>query len=155
MHLLPNTKRAGIRVPQLITCLTFLIPMSRAVLGLRVLWLKGLVWLGQKRNPIDEVINSIQDIISTQLKRTSTPTCCTTKNKEKPLNNSFLDLHGKPAHSTATDLGTVALTRQAAFPLSDILPFVPSECLACLQSHFIDITRLSNRGFTLNKNTFN
>lgn len=73
--------------------LTFLIPMSRVMLGLRVLGVKGLVWLWQMRNPIDEVLNSIQDIVSAQLKRTNTPKCCTTETtlgKEPPLNNLFL-----------------------------------------------------------------
>lgn len=67
--------------------------MSRVMLGLRVLGVKGLVWLWQMRNPIDEVLNSIQDIVSAQLKRTNTPKCCTTETtlgKEPPLNNLFL-----------------------------------------------------------------
>lgn len=93
IYLLPNTKMLVFEVPQAITSLTFLIPMSRVVLGLRVLGVKGLVWLWQMRNPINEVLNSIQDIISTELKRTNTPTCCTTESKlweEPPLNNSLL-----------------------------------------------------------------
>jgi len=63
------------------------------MLGLRVLGVKGLVWLWQMRNPIDEVLDSIQDIVSTQLKRANTATCCTTETKpwkEPPLNNSLL-----------------------------------------------------------------
>lgn len=77
--------------------LTFLIPMSRVMLGLCILRVKGLVWLWQMRNPIDEVLDSIQDIISTELKRTNTPTCCTTESKlweEPPLNNSILQTDG-------------------------------------------------------------
>lgn len=84
-------------VPQAITSLTFLIPMSRVMLGLCILGVKGLVWLGQVRNPINEVLNSIQDIISTELKRTNTPTCCTTESKlweEPSLNNSLLQTDG-------------------------------------------------------------
>lgn len=91
MHLLPKRKTAG--ASSATACLTFLIPMPRVMLGLRVLGVKSLVWLRQMRNPIDEVLNSIQDIISAELKRRSTPTCCTTQTelwKEPPLNNSFL-----------------------------------------------------------------
>lgn len=97
IYLLPNPKMLVFEVPQAITCLTFLIPMSRVMLGLRVLGVKGLVWLWQMRNPINEVLNSIQDIISTELKRTNTPTRCTTEFKlweEPPLNNSLLQTDG-------------------------------------------------------------
>ena len=89
----PKQRQLVFEVASPIACLTFLIPMSRVMLGLRVLGVKGLVWLWQMRNPIDEVLDSIQDIVSTQLKRTNAPTCCTTETKlwkEPPLNNSFL-----------------------------------------------------------------
>lgn len=114
IYLLPNTKMLVFEVPQAITSLTFLIPMSRVMLGLHILGVKGLVWLWQMRNPINEVLNSIQDIISTELKRTNTPTCCATESKlweEPPLNNSLLqqmDLQGRSIHATA-------MTRTALF----------------------------------------
>ncbi|KAK4814133.1 hypothetical protein QYF61_009052 [Mycteria americana] len=93
------------------------------MLGLRVLGVKGLVWLWQMRNPINEVLDSIQDIVSTQLKRTNTPPCCTTEIKpwkEPPLNNSFLQGAG-----FASILSSVTSDNLAKSP-------------AHLQSHLID-----------------
>lgn len=131
----PTQMELVFRVPQPITCLTFLIPVPRVMLGLRVLGMKGLVWLRQKRNPINEVINAIQDIVSTQLKRTSRATCCTMETKpqkETPLNHSFLDFQGRFVPSTVTALRPwhCYCHKTCYFPLSSILPFVTSDSLA-------------------------
>lgn len=99
--------------------------MPRVMLGLRVLGVKGLVWLRQMRNSIDEVLDSIQDVVSTQLKRTNTATCCTTETKlwkEPPLNNSFLQGAGFaryvcPRNSHTQDLNTVSVTETDDLPL--------------------------------------
>lgn len=104
--LFPAQGQSVSEAPQPIICLTFLIPVPRVMLGLRVLGVKGLVWLRQMRNPIDEVLDSIQDIIGTQLQRTHTPGTLLNGNRavegaptEELSVSGELDLKGRSVHA--------------------------------------------------------